>query len=339
MQATTISLLDPASVADDGIIRERLPVPLAWTARDLTRDDWLVPLPPECVAELRAVVADLRANPLPTIVLEPDDYELSACRELAERLRQRFHSGMGIAVLDRLPLDELDREEATACYWLLGRLLARPVAQAFDGRLLYDVRDVGRNLRFQEGVRASITTDELLFHSDAAYAHTAPDYLGLLCLQSARAGGISRLVSLLELHNHILDAHPDLLPRCYQPFLFSQGTDHRADDDGIVRAPLFGWGAGGFRARIHNIRIERGYQRAAEVLDPAGRRVLDVIEAFLADRGNWFDMQFEPGQIQFVNNRTIGHSRTAFDDWPEPERKRHLVRLWLRDHGRRSFYG
>ena len=144
MQATTISLLDPASVADDGIIRERLPVPLAWTARDLTRDDWLVPLPPECVAELRAVVADLRANPLPTIVLEPDDYELSACRELAERLRQRFHSGMGIAVLDRLPLDELDREEATACYWLLGRLLARPVAQAFDGRLLYDVRDVGR---------------------------------------------------------------------------------------------------------------------------------------------------------------------------------------------------
>ena len=46
---------------------------------------------------------------------------------------------------------------------------------------------------------------------------------------------------------------------------------------------------------------------------------------------------FDPGQIQIVNNRRLAHRRTAFVDWPEPDRRRHLIRIWLRDHGR-SFY-
>ena len=37
----------------------------------------------------------------------------------------------------------------------------------------------------------------------------------------------------------------------------------------------------------------------------------------------------EPGQIYFLNNRWILHNRTAFEDDPEPGRRRHLVRLWL----------
>ena len=51
------------------------------------------------------------------------------------------------------------------------------------------------------------------------------------------------------------------------------------------------------------------------------------------------DFEFAPGEIQFVDNRTLGHSRTEFEDWPEPDRRRHLVRLWLRDHGRRAYTG
>ena len=41
------------------------------------------------------------------------------------------------------------------------------------------------------------------------------------------------------------------------------------------------------------------------------------------------DMEFMPGDMQFLHNHTILHARTAFEDWPEPERKRHLLRLWL----------
>ena len=51
------------------------------------------------------------------------------------------------------------------------------------------------------------------------------------------------------------------------------------------------------------------------------------------------DFDLEPGQIQFVDNRALGHSRTAFVDYPDPAQKRHLVRLWLRDGGRRAYPG
>jgi hypothetical protein len=339
MPSVSTTLPAENDVGADGIIAQQLASPLAWKGADVQREDWLLPLPEECIDEMRAMVADLRANPLPTIVLTPQMYPLESCIKFVERVRRILHTEMGVVVLDRLPLDVFSEDEATACYWLLGSMLARPVAQAFDGRLLYDVRDIGQNLRFQEGVRASITTDELSFHSDAAYATTAPDYLGLLCMQTPKAGGISRLISLLELHNYFLERYPELLPRCYQPFLFSRGKDHRPGEEGILHAPLFGWDAGGFRGRIHSVRIRRGYAKAQVEMDVLTARVLEVIDEFTAVPHNWLDMTFERGQIQFVNNNRIGHSRTACEDWPEEARKRHLVRLWLRDHGRRSFYG
>ena len=43
----------------------------------------------------------------------------------------------------------------------------------------------------------------------------------------------------------------------------------------------------------------------------------------------YFDMDLAPGDIQWLSNHTILHARTGYGDYPEPERKRHLLRLWL----------
>jgi hypothetical protein len=43
------------------------------------------------------------------------------------------------------------------------------------------------------------------------------------------------------------------------------------------------------------------------------------------------DMDFQPGDIQLLNNFVTLHTRREFEDWPEPQRKRHLLRLWLSD--------
>jgi hypothetical protein len=40
-------------------------------------------------------------------------------------------------------------------------------------------------------------------------------------------------------------------------------------------------------------------------------------------------MDFQPGDIQWLKNSVVLHKRTEYVDWPEPERKRHLLRLWL----------
>ena len=86
-------------------------------------------------------------------------------------------------------------------------------------------------------------------------------------------------------------------------------------------------------------QINSGYAMRGEPLDPEGADAIrGLLEVFEED-GLAVDFDLEPGQLQFVDNRALGHSRTAFVDYPEPDRKRHLVRLWMRDHGRRAYPG
>jgi hypothetical protein len=64
-------------------------------------------------------------------------------------------------------------------------------------------------------------------------------------------------------------------------------------------------------------------------LTPAHVEALDLFDALANDPKLHFGMQLQPGDMQFVYNHAQLHDRTAFVDWPEPDKKRHLLRLWL----------
>ncbi len=85
--------------------------------------------------------------------------------------------------------------------------------------------------------------------------------------------------------------------------------------------------------------MKNGYPLAGEEIDAAGSAALEALEETMRAPGQSLTFHFEPGQIQLVNNRLLGHRRTGFQDWPEPDRKRLLVRLWLRDWGRPFYNG
>lgn len=91
--------------------------------------------------------------------------------------------------------------------------------------------------------------------------------------------------------------------------------------------------------RLSRFQVVNGYRLAGREIDREGQAALDAFEAILNDVKLRHDFVFEPGQIQIINNTALGHMRTGFRDWPEPERKRHLIRLWLRDHGRAFYNG
>ena len=85
--------------------------------------------------------------------------------------------------------------------------------------------------------------------------------------------------------------------------------------------------------------MTNGHKLAGVELDRRGIAALDAFEAILNAPGMAARFQFEPGQMQLIDNRALGHKRTAFRDWPEADRKRLLVRLWLRDSGSRAYNG
>ena len=312
--------------------------PSAWHRADLRPENYRVELSPACRDEIRRTADELSRFRLPTIVREPAEFDLPHCRAAMAEVKRMLEHGVRFAIVDRLPLDRIAVEEAIAIYWLLASMVARPVAQSLDGKLVYDVQDTGRAALPGSGVRPDQTNIELKFHTDNSYNATPPEYVVLLCLRAAKSGGHSRAVSFHSVHNALLARRPELLPRLYRPFWFDRQREFHPGEDPIFSAPVFTMD-GELRARFSAHQIRGGYALRGEPVDNEGAEAIAAMLDTFEDASLSANFDLEPGQMQFVDNRALGHSRTAFEDSPEPERRRHLIRLWLRDRGRRAYTG
>jgi alpha-ketoglutarate-dependent taurine dioxygenase len=310
---------------------------VAWTGDTLAPEDGVLRLTPECLRELDRALGAVRANPLPALMVEPAAFDLPACRELMARARDVLDNGVGFVLIDRLPLDACTPDEAKTLYWVLMQLVARPVAQSWDGKMIYDVRDLGRPPG--NGVRPDITNAEQSFHTDNSYNLCPPDYVALLCLNPAMEGGISRIVSFYTAHNELLARHRGLLKRLYEPFLFDRQREHAPGDAMVLRHALFEYDGTRLTGRLSRYQVKNGHALAEVPLDAEGEAALEALDAAMNAPRIHREFFFERGQIQILDNRRIGHKRTGFRDFPGADRKRHLVRLWLRDWGRRFYNG
>jgi alpha-ketoglutarate-dependent taurine dioxygenase len=228
-------------------------------------------------------------------------------------------------------------DENCALYWLLGSLLGRPVAQKWDGTIIYDVRDTGKALEY--GVRRSVTNLELQFHTDAPWLALPPERVALLCLRPARDGGVSQVVSLATVHNELRRRRPDLLPRLYRPFPWDRQAEHAPGDDKVAWQPVFHSDGRDLVARYNETLVGNAETLTGAPLDREGREALAGMRAIADSPELRVEFTIERGQIQYLNNLWVAHSRTRFKDAEEPHLKRHLIRLWHRSEGRRTFHG
>jgi alpha-ketoglutarate-dependent taurine dioxygenase len=260
------------------------------------------------------------------------DWQALSLREadLADDLapaRAALDQGRGFVILEGIPSQRYTPLEQQALYWLVGRLLGRPIAQNVQGTLLYDVRDTGQDVR--TGVRFSVTNAESTFHVDGSFNDEPLDYVGLLCLRPARSGGVNQVVSAYTLYEELESRHPDALPILSRPFHFDRRGGLRPGDSPTARFPVFHWQGSELTVRYLRYWMEVGHDKAGEPLTPEQIRALDALDTVLADPALRAEFTLKPGDAFFTNNRWIFHNRTAFEDFPEPERRRHLVRLWL----------
>jgi len=331
--------MDTTDTVTPRMLREIDNSPIAWTNDALAPDAGVVKVSDACRDELLATAALLDANPLPLLSLRPDDFEMPACREMMARVRDTLRTGIGFVIIDRLPIDAMDRETATKLYWLLGNMVDQAVAQKWDGLMAYGVQDTGKKNTPGNGVRSSVTNSGQDYHTDNAF-NTPPDYVALFCLQTSMKGGISGIVSFQTAHNKLLERSPELLERLYKPFCMDRQAEYAPDDpNGYSRVPVFTYDGERLFTRFSDWLIKAGQVVAGEELDDLGRKALDALIGVINEPGMGREFEFSPGQIQILDNRRIGHRRTAFEDWPEPERRRHLVRLWFRQAGRPFYHG
>lgn len=310
---------------------------LLWRGDTLPADAGRMALPAGVLRELDAVAQSLDRDPLPLLVLRPEDFALDEARIFMREVKSTIDDGPGFAIVDRLPVERWSLLSSRAIWWLLASLVARPVAQKWDGTSIYDVTDLGRPPG--NGVRPDVTNYDQNFHTDNSYNNVPPHYVGLFCIRTAMEGGVSGIVSFAAAHEEMRKRHPDLLQRLFQPFYFDRQREHAPDDVMTTHHPMFERDGDRLIARLSHFQVKNGHRIAGVPLDPEGAAALEAFEEILNEPGLAARFYFEPGQIQLIDNRALGHKRTAFKDWPDAARKRLLIRLWLRDHGRRAYNG
>lgn len=303
----------------------------AWRASSI--DDtaaWYSPLSKECLSSFERIVHDARRQSRPITQISRSSTSLNACGECLQPVLDALHSGRGFAIIERLPVEQVSVEEALSMYWMIGQSLGNPIEQNIEGTLLYDVRDTGQNVA--QGARFSVTNAESSFHNDNSFGETLPDLVGLLCLHTAKSGGQSQLISGYSLHNELLENHPDTLQTLYQLFCFDRRGQFKSGDLPTSQFPIFQWDKGELTLRYLYYYIQVGHERAGKALTAEQGRALEMVEGLLRRADFRVEFNLQPGQMLFTNNRWILHNRTAFEDYPDPESRRHYVRLWLQRH-------
>ena len=293
-----------------------------WLGPDLARTErWRYTFTPSDIAELLAAQHSAGARDMRQWTR--DDFPLpTLAPKIADWMRE-LDRGRGFILLRGFPVERHSEAVCTAIYWGLGLHMGRAVSQNADGDLIGHIRDTGADPNAY-GVRLYKTRAEQDFHTDGA------DIIGLFSLKTAKSGGVSRIVSSPAIFNRLLRERPDLAPVLFEPFPFDTQGQHKPGRDPWFELPLCRFEDGRLRTFFIPWYIRESQQHAAAPrLSQAQLEAIAFIEKAANDPGAYLDMDFRPGDMQFLKNASILHKRTEYEDWDEPGKKRHLLRLWL----------
>jgi hypothetical protein len=296
--------------------------PAGWSADDL-RDlsQWSYTITDSDADELEAGVAAVRAKGVPHVAITRQDFPLKHFGEVLFDTRHELLDGRGIVTLRNFPLDRFDREDIAIAYLGLGTYLGNPMSQNKYGHSLGHVKDLGGDYA-DANTRGYMTNAEMRFHSDGC------DYVGLLCLQTSKSGGASRIASSVTVYNQILRDRPELAKALTEDFYRSRSGEMAPGEDPWIKQPIFCFYEGYFSAAGAGAVIDKA-QKLPGVprFTPAQKEAIDLYRKLVDETA--LDLSFARGDLQFLNNFVMLHTRREYEDWPEPARKRHLLRLWL----------
>ncbi len=305
--------------------------PSAWIGAELARRpaDWTYQLSATEVAEIERAAAGVRARGLDLGELARADFPLPTLGPTLDGLRGEILNGRGFVLLRGWPVAGRALIDNAAAYLGIGSYFGRFRSQNAMGHVLGHVRDLGLATT-DPTVRTYQTTERQHFHTDSC------DIVALLCLKTARSGGLSSIVSSMSIYNAMATQRPDLARRLFRPFAVDRRGEVPAGKQPYFEIPVFN-DHDGYLSVIYSRPYIRSGQRFPAVprLTEDDVAAFDLFDALANDTRLRLDMEFRPGDMQFLHNHTILHDRTAYEDWPEPENKRHLLRLWLAAPGAR----
>lgn len=242
--------------------------------------------------------------------------------KLAGQIADKVLHGPGLAHVTGFALEQLGESAGERVFEGIGNRLGVLVIQNAAGDTVGRVEDKGANFD-EPDVRGYTTSQELRPHSDGC------DILALMCIRQAARGGDNFLVSSLALHNELARSRPDILEPLYRGFYNDLRSEKVGGDSGVSssRWPVFVNHESTLSAGVNFKTIENAPRHTGVPLTREETDALAVLEGLANDDRFRIRLRLAPGDMLFINNLVLLHSRAAFED--DPSSRRLLLRLWI----------
>lgn len=307
------------------ILRQPLPARVAWTGAELGRtQDWITRFNAEELEELDRALRTVQRAGLAWGNFGPESFPLHVLKPRIAAIDSELKSGRGFVLLRGLQPARYDVEELKAIYWGLSVHLGNVISQNAKGTMIEHVTDIAPKNLGDPNLRSYVTAAAQPPHADLA------DVVGLMCVDRAKEGGESVIVSTMAIYNRILAEHPEYLPVLYAGFhhdLRGEGPTGDSEEMSDVPVPVFSYRGGQLRSWFHGKKIRNGAFKRGIPLTPLQAEAIEYIERLGTDPAVRLDMRLKRGDIQLLNNYTAMHYRTAFVDGDG--HKRLMLRIWI----------
>lgn len=293
----------------------------AWTSDDLRKDrSWVIELDDREIDEIDRVIQRVEDSGGSMLDVDSSMLQTPLLGELVSRIKRYALHGPGVCLVRGLPVSKYGLEDSAIAFWVIGVNMGLPVSQNAKGHVLGHVANLGLNYA-DATVRGYQTNARLPYHTDAS------DIVGLLCLREAKSGGLSSIVSSTTLWNELAKKHPKyaaVLRKRFYRSRFGEGSE------AVSYTPIFSPRKGKmFASYVRSSILKAQKMDNIPRLGEQEIEALDLLDKLAADPKFHVDMQLRSGDMQFLCNHYVFHSRTTYEDWPEVENRRHLLRLWV----------
>jgi hypothetical protein len=308
-----------------GFMPQVLETACEWDAAQVSDPaHWTETLSAAEVEELTAAVAHAQAASDNFLAIGKVDFPLPTLGPRLKAIEKELIDGRGFVRIRGLPRNRWTNDQMSLAYWGIGAHLGKPWPQNAKGHVLGDVTDHGKAPNDPTSRGNEVGLVGLDFHCDGS------DLVGLMCLQTGVSGGLSAVCNSVALHNRLVRERPDLAAELYKPQPFDYRGEQAPGKPGWYLMPVFTRHG----ARLF-IRLIRPYILASQRHADAPRLTDKAREALtwmqdMAEGGAYsVMMDFQPGDMQFINNYHVLHGRTSYEDDRAAGKIRHLKRLWL----------
>lgn len=295
----------------------------AWKSTDFVHPrEWTHRFTPAMQSEIERATRAVMARDIPFWKITRQDFPLPETSKMLAKAYDDLESGRGFTVLAGFPVDDYSYDERVFAYSGVARYLGQVIVQNYEGDMVVDVVDKG--IPYSHQSRGYSSNKLLPFHTDGA------DVVGLLCLGTAADGGLSIIASAPSVYNAIARERPEYVETLMRGFYHHRRGQHDADENPVSpeRIPVFSFHNGLLHCCYNRNPINWVEKEGIRLTDHE-REVLDYFDSVVARPEMQLSMDLQKGDMQFVNNFVILHSRTEYQD--DADHRRHLVRLWLSD--------